>query len=457
MRNNMLRRFALLCTFSLLLLVRPAFASDTLLRVIDKSEENGFTLWVAPDHTLPLISIEFALQGEGARNDPDGQVGISQLMSNTLDEGAGDLDAKAFQGTMADNSISLGFWSARDDFGGSVYTLSDHKDIAFNLLDLALNKPLFAEEAVQRMIAANLARLRSDSADPNWMAARLFNATLFAGHPYARNSGGTLASLAALTPDNLRTLHKSVLLRDRLVIAIAGDITPNEARQRVQALTRSWAKAAAPDTMPDVALPEKAASVLFTLDIPQTMIQIGLPGIAHDDPDYPAAVVMNHIFGGGGFGSRLTETVREKHGLTYGISSDLDTMDKAPLLSISTSTKNESAADVLRYVRESMEALRTTPVSETELNNAKSYLTGSLPLAMTSLRSTAQLMNSLQRDNLPATYLDAYVQSINKVTAADVQRLAKRLLRDDKMQVVLVGKPKGVDAVKVSTIPGITE
>jgi zinc protease len=448
----------LIALFLLIAAGAPARAADHLLDIIDRSESGGYQLWVLQDKSLPLISVEFAIVGGGSRNDPADKQGVRQLLSNTLDEGAGEYDAKTFQNLLADHSINLRFWNSRDAFGATMYTLSSHKDLAFDLLDAALNKPTFADEAVERMRAANLTRLRGDSADPEWMAARLYNATLFKGHAYSQNSGGTLKSLADLKVADLKEAHQSLLSRPAVKVAIAGDITPEEAQKRVEQIIKTWRKAPIPDTLPQVVFPDKAQTVLFKQDIPQTIVEIALPGIPRSDPDFAAAIVMNHIFGGGGFGSKLTELIREKEGLTYGIYSSVQTLDKAPLIGISTSTRNEVAGTLVSHVKDVMAEMRKAPADQKTLDDAKAYLTGSLPLDMTSLKSTSKLMSGLQQEDLPADYLDTYVTQINAVTPADIQRLAQRLLQPERMQVVLVGQPQKIKpTATVDTIPGVKE
>lgn len=427
-----------------------ARADDRFLDIEEVTSKSGITAWLVEDHSLPVIAMEFAFGGAGAVLDPAEKQGLTRMASSTMDEGAGDMDSQTFQKTLTDNSIALSFSAGRDDFGGSLKTLTRRKDTAFRLLKLALTAPRFDAEAVERMRAANVSRLRSSLSDPDWLAARIMNDVAFAGHPYALNSGGTLTTLASITPDDLRGFVSSRLARGNLAVAVTGDITAKELAKRLDEIFG--------------ALPEKAdlpGAADFTIhgggnkhlynksDIPQTVIEAALPGVARKDPDWQAFQVMNQIFGGGGFGSRLTEEVREKRGLTYGIYSGAQLLDHVQILSVSASTKSENTAEVLEILRKEMEKMKSAPVTAQELADAKSYLTGSMPLMLSSTDDIAGLLLALMMDGMPMDYLDTVDEKINAVTAVDVQRVAQRVLKPGNLTVVLVGEPAGVDPVEV--------
>ena len=185
----------------------PALAAPPL-DIQTVTSKKGITAWLVEDHSIPVLSIDFAFAGAGAAQDQADQQAHARLLANTLDEGAGKLDAQDFQQQLEDLAIKLSFTASRDDFYSSLKTLTRHQDKAVDLARLALTKPRFDKDAVQRMIAANQARIRSSLSDPDWLAARVMNATAFAGHPYAMNSGGTVSSLSTLTPSDLKRYHK---------------------------------------------------------------------------------------------------------------------------------------------------------------------------------------------------------------------------------------------------------
>lgn len=438
-----------------MLLSCNAQADEKLIDIQAVKTESGITAWLAENHDLPIIAVNFTFLDSGTALDPADKQGLVRMLSNTMDEGAGDLDSQAFQKALSDNSITLMFSAGRDGFGGNLKTLTRNKNKAFDLLHLALTTPRFDQEPVERMRAANMARVRSSLSEPDWIAARLLNDRIFQGHPYAMNSGGTLTSLARITPDDLRHFQKTYLTRDRLLISVAGDITATEVKTQIDKIFGGLpAKAPADAVVADAALKNAGQITLFEQAIPQTIVSIGLPSFGRDDPDYYPLRVMNYIFGEAGFGSRLMEEIREKRGLTYGIYSDIQNYRHTDVLSISTSTKNESAAELLSVTREEMKKLARTPIDNPELQDAKSYLTGSVPLSLSSTDKIAGMMTGLQIEGLPRDYLDKYAAEINKVTIADIQRVAARVLDPTKMTVVLVGKPEGIEnATVVTEIP----
>ncbi|MEM9468566.1 MAG: insulinase family protein, partial [Pseudomonadota bacterium] len=221
-------RFLLL----LLIIFHPlsANAEDKFLDIQEIKSQSGLTAWLVEDRTLPIIAMEFSFLGAGTKNDPVDKQGRAKLLSNMLDEGAGELDSTTFQKQLSDNSISLSFSANRDHFRGQVKTLSRYKENAFNLLKLSLNEPRFDEEPLERMKKANIARIKSSLTDPNWIAARLQNDLIYQDHPYALNSGGTISTLETITTNGLRDFKNTYLTKDRLVIGIMGDIGANEVK-----------------------------------------------------------------------------------------------------------------------------------------------------------------------------------------------------------------------------------
>lgn len=447
---------AVLIAFMLFYGLRAQAASERFLPIVEVKTESGLSVWLVEDHSLPMIALQYLFLDSGTSLDPDNKQGLARLLSNTMDEGAGDLDSQGFQKILADNSITLSFNAGRDGFGGQIKTLTRNKDVAFSLLEKTMTSPRFDEEPVGRMRDSNIVRIRSSMGEPDWMAARLLNDRAFEGHPYSKNSGGTLSSLASIKPDDLRKFKQDYLTKDRLLIAITGDITPEQVKTSLDKTFSALTDKAQDGNIADTNLQNGGKIFLYEQPIPQTIMEINLPAFGREDPDYYALQVMNYIYGGGGFGSRLMDEVREKRGLTYGIYSSLNDYRHLDVIGISTSTKNESAAEVLKLIGESMTAMQTRPVSEKELADAKSYITGSMPLALTSTDQIAAIILNLRVDGVPIDYLDHYAEKINAVTVADIQRVAKRVLNPENMVTILVGKPENItNAVKVEKLPNV--
>ena len=409
----------------------------------------GITVWTVEDHSLPIVAVKFLFKDSGSANDPDDKQGLARLLSNTMDEGAGELDSQSFQKALADNSITLQFDAGRDSFGGTLKTLTRNNDKAFELLTLAMNQPRFDEEPVARMRDGNLTRIKSSLSEPEWMAARLINDKAFEGHAYAKNSGGTLSSLGKITPADLRKFKDTYLTQDRLLIAAVGDIKPETLGPAIDKAFGKLPKTAPANTIQDAGVTNGGSIYVYEQPIPQTMVQIMVPAFDRKDKDYYALQMMNYIYGGGGFGSRLMEAAREKRGLTYGIYSGIQDYRHTDTLNITTSTKTESTAEMLSIIRDEMTRMQNEKVSDKELADAKSFIIGSMPLALDSTEDIAGMVLNIRDENLPIDYLDHFADYMRAVTADDVQRVAKRVLKPETMTTVLVGKPAGIPNVQV--------
>ncbi len=431
----------------LIFISSPVHAS--ILDIQEVTSSTGIKAWLVEDHTVPVISVRFMFKGAGAVNDPADKQGLSQILSNTLDEGAGDLDSKNFQAALNDKSISLGFQSGRDNFGGSVKTLTKYKTDAFDLLTLALTKPRFDKAPVARMIDSNLVRIRSSMTDPEWMSARLTNAVIYGDHPYAINTGGTLSSLPRITPNDLRTKFKSQMAQDNVMVAVAGDMTPAEVSAMLDKVFGQIPKTSVTKKVDDVVLGDLPTISLYKQDIPQTIINMVMPGIDQKDPDYHAAEVMDFVLGSSGFGSRLTEEVREKRGLTYGIYSGLGNMAHSNILSIGTATRNEMTDEVIKISKEVISGMVKSDITENELKDAKSYLIGSVPLQLTSTDRISAILIGMLDDGLPPDYMERRSEAIQKLTTKDVHRVSERLLSAKNIKIMLVGNPKISDNYQV--------
>jgi len=433
-----------------------AQAADRFLPIREIKTPGGISVWAVEDKSLPILSLQFTFRDSGSANDPDNLQGMARMLSNTMDEGAGSMDSQSFQKALSDHSITLMFNAGRDGFGGELKTLTRNETKAFELLALALNSPRFDAEPVARMSDGNLSRIKSSLSEPDWMAARLINDKAFDGHPYAKNSGGTLSSLGRITPADLRKFKEEYLTQDRLLISVAGDIDEKTLGPAIDKIFGQLRKTAPTGTIKDMTITNAGKIYLYEQPLPQTSLEIMVPAFDHKDKDYYALQVMNYIYGGAGFGSRLMETAREKRGLTYGIYSNVQDYRHADTVNISTSTKTDSTLEMLGIIKDEMTKLQTEKVSAGELADAKSYITGSMPLSLTSTSDIAGMVLHLRLTDRPIDYLDHFASDINAVTVEDIQRVAKRVLKPETMVTVMVGQPKNIpNVVVVKELPNV--
>lgn len=404
----------------------------------------GVEAWLVEEHSLPLIAVDFAFDG-GCSRDPAEAAGSAYLISGLLDEGAGDLDAEAFQGRMADHAIGLGFDARRDDFHGYLQTLSTHRDTAFDLLGLALNQPRFDADAVARVKAQVVAGLQRQAKNPETLCRNALYASAFPGHAYGRPEKGDIDSVSRLEAPALRSLTPALLDRAGLKIVVVGDITADELAGRLDALFGAL-PAGAPRQRPAAPLPIRGLGEthVIDLDVPQTVLRFAGPGLMWDDPDFIPASVLNHILGGSAFTSRLFMEVREKRGLAYGVSSSLLPLRESAMLVGGTATRNDRAAESMKVIREEMAKLASDGPTEHEVEEAKRYIIGSYPLRFdTSPKIAGELLSLALRGDTP-DFLASRNQRFAAVTLADVRRAAARLFGQPDLLVEAVGRPVGL-------------
>ncbi len=403
----------------------------------------GIRAYLLREPAIPFISLAFYFEG-GAAQDPEGRDGLSNMAAGLLDEGAGPYDSKAFRSALEDNAIRLSFDADRDGFSGELKTLNDTREFAFELLRLALTEPRFDEEPVERIRGQILADLRRRETDPDYRAARAWFARAFAGHPYARPTRGTPETVAAITREDLRRFVAGRLARGNLHIGVAGDITPEELIPLLDATF--GALPAEPELAPiPPAEPETRGVIVERMEIPQSVVVFGHAGIPRDDPDYYAAYVANYILGGGGFSSRLTEEIREKRGLVYSVYSYLYDARLSPLWLGSLATRNETVAEAIALVRAELARMAKGEIGPKDVADAKTYLTGSFPLRLTSNDRIARTLVAMSYQGLGRDYLEKRNGYIEAVTLEDVRRAAARLFTPDTLFVV-VGDPEGLEA-----------
>ena len=424
----------------------PAGAT-TIERVVSPG---GIEAWLVRDSTVPLIALDFAMLG-GSEQDPADKPGIANMAASLWDEGAGSLDSRAFHARLEDKAIALGFSAGRDRVHGTLRTLKENRDEAFEDLRLALTAPRFDSEAVERVRGQIISQLQRLSTTPNDIASRTFWKAAFPDHPYGRPVSGTPESVAAITVDDLKSYTARVLARGQLKIGVVGDI---DAETVGRLLDRTFGELPAqPRLNPvlDVTMQGLGRRIVEQLDVPQAVVTFGTTGIARSDPDFMAAYIVNYILGGGSFSSRLYREVREKRGLAYGVSDSLTWLDHTAMLVGGTATRAAVTGEAIGIIEAEIRRLAQDGPTAQELADAKSYLEGSYALGLdTSPKIAAQLVQ-LQTDNLGMDYIDRRGSMIESVTLDDARRVAKRLL-DAGLLETIVGHPQGVTSKDVSAV-----
>lgn len=401
----------------------PAHAATNIQRVVSPG---GIEAWFVQDATVPLVAIQFAFTG-GSAQDPADKPGVANFAASMLDEGAGDLDSKAYHERLERRAIQLNFNVTRDYVRGSVKMLKENSDEAFDLLRLALTSARFDDEPTGRIRSQLLSIVRRASTNPNSIAHREFWANAYPGHPYAHDSTGTLESLPKIDAADLRAYTKRVFARDNVKIAVVGDINAEQVGKLLDIAFGNLPAKAELTPVPDVDFVKTPKQVFLPLDVPQTAIMFGGASIKRDDPDFMAAYIVNHILGGGSLSGRLYHEVREKRGLAYSISEALSWMNHANQFLGATATRTDKADEAIATISSELKRMAEHGPTQQELDGAKSYLKGAQMLSLDSSTKIAGALVQYQLDNLGIDYIQRRPAIIDAVTLDDAKRVAKRI------------------------------
>lgn len=433
-------RFAALGLALLGFAAQPAAA----ITVETVTSAKGISAWLVQDHSQKVISLNFLIRG-GAASDPADKAGLSSFATGLLDEGAGPYDSGQYQGRLEDLSAGVSFEASGDDIEGSLKTLSPNRDEVFHLLQLALTQPHFDPPAVDRVRAELGQLIDGQGQSPDGIASLTFFKEQFGNHPYGRSRYGTKATLASITIDDLKNFAKTRLGRDRLKIAVVGDIAPDELKTLLDSTFGDLPEKALIPVAPEDVLSAGTGKVsLVKKPVPQSVIRFGEQGLKIHDKEIYAAMVLNYILGGSPFTSHLGDEVREKRGLAYSVGTNIIHFDHADLLFGFSGTQNAKAAETIKIIREQWAKLRDTPPTEKEVEDAKTYLIGSYVLGLDSTGAISERLLGLQENDFPTDYIANRPKLIQAVTVADVARVAKRLLDPAKLSFVVVGNPDGL-------------
>lgn len=402
----------------------------------------GLHAWLVEEHSIPFVALELRFRG-GASLDEPGKRGAIHLMTALIEEGAGDLDARAFAEARDSLAASFRFDVGDDTLSVSAQFLTETSDEAVALLRTALTEPRFDENAVERVRAQVLSSLRSRATDPHALAGVAFDSLAYGDHPYGSYYGGTLESVAGLTRDDVVTAFERTIARDRVVISAVGDITANELGALLDTLLGDLPETGAP--MPEhVDFGATGGITVVPFDTPQAVAQFGQPGITVEHPDFFAAFILNTVLGGTGFNNRLMDEVREKRGLTYGISTYLVDSDYSESVVGVVSSVNATMAQTIDVVRAEWQRMATEGLIADELDAAKTYLTGAYPLRFDGNAPIAGILVGMQLQGYPPSYVATRNDKIEAVTLDQANRVAAQLFDPDALRFVVVGQPEGI-------------
>jgi len=415
--------------------------SQAATKIQHLTSPGGIEAWFVQDATVPLIAMEYAFAGGGAQ-DPADKPGVANLVADLLDEGSGDLDSNTFHERLDRRAIELSFSATRDYFRGSLRMLRDNKDEAFDLLRMSLTSAHFDPADVERIRSQVISGLHRDTTNPSALAGRKFLEVAYGDHPYGRQVSGTLKSVPTIEISDMKDYVRRVLAKDTLKIAVVGDVDPATLGKLLDQTFGGLPAKANLVPVPDIVAAKPPQRAFVPLDVPQTVITFGGPGVPRHDPNLMAAYVVNHIVGGGGLSSRLYHEVREKRGLAYSVYEALLWMDHSALFIGNTGTRADRAGETMDAVDKEIRRIAEDGPTQQELDEAKSYLKGSQMLALDTSSKLASGLLQYQLDKLPIDYIEKRNAIVDAVTLDDARKAAKRLWSQGLLTVIVGRAPQ---------------
>ena len=404
---------------------------------------NGMVLLTSEQRSLPMVSIELLIDA-GSRHESAAKGGLANLTAKLLTYGTKRRTAVQINETLDFIGASLETGCGQDNATLSMTLLKKDLSTGLDLLADVLTQSTFPQAEVDRQKQAVIAKIKASEENPGAVAGKAFAAALFPESPYGRPVEGAEASVQALQQKDLQEFFTRYYHPNRAIIAVVGDVSEQEIVQALNSALRDWAKGEPSATPAPPADIGAARVVRINKDLTQANIVIGQNGVARGNPDYYAIQVMNYILGGGGFSSRVMDSIRNERGLAYSVYSFFAAEKSHGSFEFVMQTKNESALEAIRIAKDEMRRIREQPVSEQELNDAKDYLIGSFPLRLDTNRRVASFLAQVEYFRLGLDYPERYADLIRKVTREEVLRVAKQYLQPGQLITVMVGNLKKI-------------
>jgi len=401
---------------------------------------NGLRVVLIERHDLPLLTL-YAIVERGAEADPPNLPGMAEMVADLLPEGTETRSAVEIARAIDQAGGNINTGAGWDESYANVSLLSDHKELAFNLLADMLIHPAFAPSEIERIRRQTLSALDVVTEDPGYMADVVLRRFLYAGTPYAHSADGTPEAIRHITRKDLAAFHAQNYEPSRTILAVVGDITGPQCLALATRFFGAWKNNPESRPQPPIRLPAPRARQVIVINKPnavQTEIRVANLAIPRSSPDYYALTVANQVLGGPA-ANRLFDALRTRRGLVYGASSDLKCNSSSGAWVAKTSTRSAESIKATEIVLRQMEQMRSYPINEDELQTAQSYLIGHQALDFESPSQIANQVLELMMYHLPLDYWNQYAQHIRALSTADVLSATQKYLLPDDDVIVLVG------------------
>jgi zinc protease len=405
--------------------------------------DNGLVLLTSEQRALPMVAIELMIDA-GSRHESAEQAGLANLTSKLLSFGTKRRNALQISETLDFIGAGLSTGASENVASMSMTILKKDLTTGLELLGEILTSSTFPQGEIDRQKQTILAAIKAKEDDPGAVAGKAFAAALFPQSPYGRPVEGTESSVKGLQQKNLREFFARYYRPNRSILSVVGDVSEQEIIGALKPALRAWSKGAASTAPPAPSLIGAPQMIRVNKPLTQANIILGHAGVPRGHADYYAILVMNYILGGGGFSSRVMDSIRNERGLAYSVYSYFGADKSHGSFQFVMQTKNETAAEAIRLAREEVQRIREQPVSAQELDDAKNYLIGSFPLRFDTNRRIAAFISQVEYFELGIDYPNRYGDLIGKVSREEVQRVAKQYLHPDRLITVVVGNQKKI-------------
>ncbi len=402
---------------------------------------NQLTLLVSEENSLPFVTIQLLIDS-GSRRDPSGEGGLSYLTARGLLLGTSKRTVTAIHEELDFMGASLSSSSGRDYATLSLQVLKKDLERGWDLFMDVLTQPTFPEEEIKREVEKALAAIQSAEDQPDEVAEKEFQKTLFPNSPYGHPVEGTKESLPRMTREAMVRFYRTYYHPNNAILTVVGDISAEEVKTKFLPNLAKWPMAEIPKISFKSSFVREEKTVKIDRGITQANIILGQIGVSRDNPDYYTLTVMNYILGGGGFTSRLVEEIRNKRGLAYSVASFFDPGKYPGSFQIVLQTKNASAREAIDLSFQEMERIRKGLVSEKELEGAKKYLIGSFPMRLNTQGKLVSFLTQMEYYGLGLDYPEKYSSLIRSITREEVLRVAKKYLHPKNIILVVVANLK---------------
>ncbi len=421
-------------------LLTSAYALDVKRQVLT----NGLTLLVVERHSVPIVRISVGINA-GNLHEPADKAGLASLVAGLLTEGAANRTARQISEDIDFIGGSVGASGGGDYVTANLSVLKKDLDLGFELLSDIIVNPSFPDKEIIKKKERIKGGLRSQEDDPGYISSREFKKAVFGDHPYGRLLTGMVETIDSITRDDIVNFHSGYYVPENSIMTVVGDITNEEVERLIQKHLSGWRQGKpAAASRQNMNMTKERKTITIDKDLTQANIILGHTGVSRDNPDYYAVSVMNYILGGGGFSSRLMQNIRDDKGLVYDISSYFAADKFGGSFQVELQTKNESANTAIEEALKEIKQIRSSPVAEDELSDAKSFLTGSFPMRIETGARIAGFLVAVEYYGLGNDYIDNYPAYINSVTREDVLRVAKKYLDPENYVLVVVADQEKV-------------